>query len=290
MKLKEIFTKEKELKMIWRLKKEAKASYLIGASHFFKCSFRNSLRMYISKLDTVLLEGPLDDVSMKRVADFGQKAEGFPSLYDSLDNDTINKIAKETGYHLHGMMSSFVRYHDLFVTKESTDQDMLQIKGLRPWMAFFKIWFQYLEKNGWKCKMDVDAFNIAKELDKNVYFLETIEEQIDALNAIPFERIVNYLKKIEIWQKYRKLYVKNFLKGDIENIMSLAEMFPTRCESIIDKRDPILFERMTPFLEKGNAFIMVGVTHIPGIMKMLLQDGYDASQIKKPVLECISRG
>jgi uncharacterized protein YbaP (TraB family) len=147
-------------------------------------------------------------------------------------------------------------------------------------MAFFKIWFSYLRKQGWRYTMDLDTLKIAKELGKDAYFLETIEEQIEALNRIPLERIVNYLKRVELWKKYMKFYVKNFLKGDLENIMSVAEGFPTRCESIIDKRDPILYERMKPFLEKGDTFAMVGITHIAGIRKMLLKDGYNVSQIK----------
>lgn len=273
MNLRELFTKERELRMIWRIERDGKISYLAGASHFFRYSFKKSLRRYIINLDTVLLEGPLDEESMERVIDSGEKGEGFPSLYNSLDNDTINKILAEIGYHSPDI-SSLVRYKDLLITKEVPDPDPLQIEGLRPWMAFFKIWFSYLGKHGWRYTMDVDTFKIAKELGKDVYFLETIGEQIEALNGIPLERIVNYLKRVELWKKYRKFYVKNFLKGNIENIMSLAEEFPARCESIIEKRDPILCERMNTFFGKGNIIALVGVVHIQEIKRLLLKNGY----------------
>ena len=53
-------------------------------------------------------------------------------------------------------------------------------------------------------------------------------------------------------------------------MLSGVNDFPTYCESIIDKSDPMLYERMKPFLEKGNALAVVGITHIQGIKKMLV--------------------
>lgn len=100
--------------------------------------------------------------------------------------------------------------------------------------------------------MDMDAFHIAKNLNKNIYFLENIEEQIEAMEGIPTEKILNFLRKIENWEDYIKIYEKTYLKGDLTNLMEVTKDFPPRCESIIDKRGPILFQRMLPFIEKGN--------------------------------------
>jgi pheromone shutdown protein TraB len=61
-------------------------------------------------------------------------------------------------------------------------------------------------------------------------------------------------------------------------LISYSKEFPTFCESIIDKRDPILYERMKPFLEKGNTLALVGITHIRGIREMLLKDEYTITQ------------
>ena len=43
--------------------------------------------------------------------------------------------------------------------------------------------------------------------------------------------------------------------------------FPTRCESIIAKRDPIFFKGMKAFFEEGKTAAFVGVGHIPGIQE-----------------------
>ncbi len=252
--------------------KEGRKSYLAGTAHFFPYSFKISLSRYISNVNTVVLEGPLDASAMSRVVELGSKGgEGSP-LYDALDTQIIIKIKKELAYHFSGL-SSFASYIDTFRTS-SGDLLYQQIKGLSPWMAFFSIWFHYLNKRGWKYTMDLEAFKIAKQLGKEIRFIEKIEEQIQALEGIPLERIINFLKKIEQWDGYAQRYVKHYLNGNLEELMSAAGGFPTRCESIIDKRDPILYERMKTFLEKGNAMVIVGITHIQGIKKMLLEDGY----------------
>ncbi len=118
------------------------------------------------------------------------------------------------------------------------------------------------------------------QLSKEVYFLEEIEEQIEALDGIPLERIVHFFKKIEQWREYTQRYVKCYLKGDVEELMSVVKEFPTYCKSIIGKRDPILYKRMKTFFEKGKTVAFVGITHIQGIGKMLFEDGYNIIPVK----------
>jgi len=62
-------------------------------------------------------------------------------------------------------------------------------------------------------------------------------------------------------------------------MMATANDFPMHCTSIIDNRDPILYERMKPFLDKGDSIVFVGVMHMPGILRMVLNDGYETRMI-----------
>ena len=72
---------------------------------------------------------------------------------------------------------------------------MKPIPGVvRPWMAFFSVWSALLN---WKYSMDVEAYHTAQKLGKKIGFLETIEDQLAALDGVPFERFVNYLNHIE---------------------------------------------------------------------------------------------
>ncbi len=276
MNIREFFLKEKEIRMIWEILKGGKKSYLAGAAHFFPYSFKRSLTRYIEKVDTVLLEGPLDENNMNTVIEHGVKGDMNPSLENALDERTIKEINR-LEYNV--TTASYVGTY-LQTFGQSPENSLFEIvKNQRPWMAFFNIWFYFREKKGWRYKMDIDALKVAEELGKEVHFLEKIEEQIEALNGIPVDRIANFLKKIDKWDRNTKRYVKYYLRGDHEGLISGAHDFPTYCESIIDKRDPILYERMKPFLEKGNTFAIVGVIHIKGIRESLLADGFTMQKL-----------
>ena len=266
-----LFSKDRELRTIWKIEKDDRISYLIGAAHFFPYSFKRSLTRYIGNADTVLFEGPLDEDNMNKVVEQGSREDNNSSLNGVLDASTIKEINKlEYTISTHSYLGAYA-----MTFGRSTDNSLYeQIKGQRPWMAFFYIWLYYRERNSWMYKLDMDAFKIANEMGKDFHFLEKIDEQIAALDAVPVERIVNFLKKINKWDGYAKRYVRYYLRGDLDGLLSSAAEFPTVCESIIDKRDPILYERMKPFLEKGNTVAVVGITHIQGIRKRLLEDGY----------------
>jgi uncharacterized protein YbaP (TraB family) len=148
-------------------------------------------------------------------------------------------------------------------------------RGVRPWMTFFAIWSAFLN---WNHSMDMEAFDIAKKLGKKIQYLETIEDQLVALDGIPFERIVNYLNHIKSWKVHKELFKKAFLEGEIQQFYSMTGEFPTRCESVLTKRDPIFFKGIQDSFKAGRAVAFVGVAHIPGIRKSFLADGYQVKQ------------
>lgn len=273
--LRRLLSKERDLRMVWELEKAGRRSRLIGTAHFFPYHFTGSFRRYIGQAETALFEGPLDDAATERVVESGfGAAEGF-SLGDALDERTIGKINKEIGKPS-AALSSHQLYRELFGGNRPAL--CVDLEGLRPWMAFYRIWARYLREHGWKYSMDRDASLIAAELGKNVVHLETIEEQIEALNGVPLERFVSFLKGME-WKKHRGEYVRRYLAGDLEGLVAAARRFPTFCESIIDKRDPVLYERMVSYVERGDAIAFVGVTHCRGITARFLQDGYRVAKV-----------
>lgn len=217
------------------------------------------------------MEGPLDESSLNSVVEEGVGEDENCSLDHHLDARTINEINK-----LEYTISTQSYFGTYMMTFGQSRENSLyqQTKNKRPWMAFFIVWLYYRLRNGWRYTMDLDALKIAEALGKEVHFLERIEEQIDALNGIPIERIARFLKRIDQWDRYAKRYMKYYLRGDLDTLMAYAADFPTFCESIIDRQEHILYERMKPFIEKGNTIAFVGITHIQGIKKRLLKDGY----------------
>ena len=179
--------REKQFKSVWKVKKDRQSLLLVGSAHFCPYSFEKTLTRLIQAVETVLFEGPLDPGSMARVVEYGRQGEGTPSLYEALDPSARREINRQLARHLNSNTSSGP-YFDLLLPAVSNLLEAYT-RGVRPWMAFFTVWSALLN---WKYSMDVDAYRIARKLGKSIGFLETIEDQLAALDGIPFERFANF--------------------------------------------------------------------------------------------------
>ena len=259
--------------MVWRVEKKGRTAFLVGTAHFFPHRFEKALAKLIRDAETVLLEGPLDNESMERIIQCGCQGENSPDICRDLGNLKVNEINRRLH---HGLLRKNPSAPYLRIVRRNTANFVEKhTEGVRPWMAFFRIWSRFLD---WSHSMDLEAYQVARRLGKKIVFLETVEEQIAALDKIPYERILGYLNRIEEWDEDDTQFVRCFLAGDVDGLRSVALHLPTRCESIIKDRDPVLFERMKPFLDEGGSAVFVGVGHIYGIRKMLLKEGYTLSQ------------
>jgi TraB/PrgY/gumN family len=267
---------EKKLRMVWQIERGKTKNFLVGTAHFFPHSFKKSLTQLIGKVKTVLLEGPLDEGNMDVVRKHSSERQAGMTMYAALDSQTISEINKELGGSSGYTECSLASFMALSSHK---NQDLLfsTIGDLRPWMAFFRLWSQFLAKRGWKYSVDIEALTVARELGKKVVYLETIEEQLEALDGIPFERIVDYVNKFRNWGRFAGNHRRQYLKGSLDGLLNITTAFPTRCASIIDRRDPVFFERMKPYIDAGDAAVFIGTTHMRGVTKMLEEDGFKVS-------------
>jgi uncharacterized protein YbaP (TraB family) len=270
-----IFSREKELRMLWRVEKAGRRSYLVGTVHFFPFSFKRSLRRLVSSVETVLFEGPLDEASMKEVVQRGSAGDSR-ALMEALYPNTVKKINRALGYlgdSFHAIGSQIGLFG-----RGCVDPFSCRIQGMRPWMAFFETWFEFLRQRGWRYSLDLDAYEIARDSGREIGFLETIEEQVRALDGIPLERIVGFFKEIDNWSRYAREHVRFYLKGDLEAWPAATMGFPTRCEAILDRRDPVMFDRMKGYMERGGAAVFVGIPHVRGVRPLLLEEGFEVVQ------------
>jgi len=268
-----LWWKEKPLRTVWRVDKEDRTSFLVGTAHFSPYRFDKVLTKLIQSAEIVLFEGPLDQESMARVVQYGQQGEDSPSVYEALDPSAIKEINRQLGAQS-GPPTTASSYLEL-IRPTTVDLVGSYMRGVRPWMAFLTVWSAFLN---WKHSMDMEALHVAQKLGKKIGYLETIEDQLAALDGIPFERIVNYLNHIEHWKAHKELFLKAFLEGNMERFVSMTGVFPTRCESILAKRDPVFFKGIQASSKEGRTVAFVGVAHIPGVRKLFLEEGYQVTQ------------
>lgn len=265
---------EKPLRMVWRVEKNGCVSHLVGTAHFFPYSFRRPLTRLIRNVTTVMFEGPLDADSSARIAAYGRQGEGFPSLLDALTPEAINAIERILRRRLddsngNAWLLSLVERRPVYLEGFT--------RGVRPWAAFFSIWRTYLD---WQYSVDLEGYQIACRLGKQVRFLETLDEQLAVLDNIPLERIVRQLNDVENWEAYKNEYVQTFLDGDLEKMVTLTARFVTRGPVVVGARDRILFDRMTPIFERESALAFIGFPHVPGVTHLYRDAGYTVTQVQ----------
>ena len=254
--------------MVWQVERRGQRSTLVGAAHFFPRHFRRELRRLTEDARLVLLEGPLDEAATRKVLEAGR----------GLGGDALYKAARER-IHAHlGIYSAPLDMHrilrDLIFGRQDEWLEQ-ELRTLKPWAAFFGIWTRYRAREGWVHKFDLDAAQIAAKLGKETRYLETIEEQLAALDAVPVERFVHFLAAGD-WRGYNEAYERHYLAGDLEGLAAAAQGFPTYCEPVIGRRDAVLAERMAPELDAGGACVIVGVAHCPGVLARLAERGFSA--------------
>ena len=258
--------------MVWEVERRGRRSTLVGAAHFFPRHFRRDLRRLIEDARLVLLEGPLDEAATRKVLEASR----------GLGGDALYKAAREQIHARLGIFPAPLDVHrivrDLIFGRQDEWLEQ-ELRTLKPWAAFFGVWTRYRAREGWEHKMDLDAAQIAAKLGRPTRYLETIEEQLAALDAVPPERFVRFLAAGD-WRGYNEAYERHYLAGDLEGLAAAAQGFPTYCEPIIGARDALLAERMAPELDAGGACVIVGVAHCPGVLARLAERGFSVRKFQ----------
>ena len=264
---------QKPLRMIWRVEKDGHASHLVGTAHFFPYSFRRALTRLIRNVDTVLFEGPLDEASSEQIATHGRDGDEMPAFVQDLRPEAIREIDRLLREQANGQSNE--AWLLSLVEREPVYFESF-MRGLRPYAAFFSVWQTCL---GWKHSVDMEGYQAARVLGKNIQALETLEEQLEVLNNISTERITRMLNDVENWDAYNKSYVRYYLEGDLERLTKLTSRFATRGPRVIGARDRIQFERMKPVFEREDALAFIGFPHVPGVAELFRAEDYTVTQV-----------
>ncbi len=259
---------ERPLRMVWRVARDGRCSHLVGTAHFFPYSFRRPLTRLIRPVSVVLTEGPLDAASSERIAAYGRS--GTNDLTSRLSQGAIWRIEKAL------RRRADQRGETWLIPPSNPIYFETYTSGVRPWAAFFSIWAACLD---WPHSMDAEGYDIATRQRKRVIAMESLEEQLAVLDAIPVERIVRQLDDAAGWDDYARDYVRLFMDGDLDGIIALTSRFVTRGPVVIGVRDQRMFEVMRPVFDAGDAVAFVGFPHVPGVTHLFREAGYTVEQV-----------
>lgn len=261
--------------LLWQIDKPGlESSYLFGTIHSEDkriTHIPSVVRKHLEQADRLCLE-----VTMGVSTMFQASTGMFLKASESLD-----KLTKQEDY----------QYIVDILSKRGMPEDA--IKRLKPW-AIIVIVSMPETKTG--IFLDKILEMKAERLEKPVCGLETAEEQLQALDGIPFDEQIILLKETlaylgempTILEKLHTLY----LSGNLTQMMAFSKEYSKSehhqavvdrfMEGIIDKRNVRMVERMEKYLKEGNIFIAVGALHLPGekgILKLLEAQGYRVTSV-----------
>ncbi len=255
---------------LWKIEKAGlKPSYLFGTMHMTDprvIDLTPQAKTAYDGADTVVIETTeiLDE------AKASQSLLAKPDLMMFTDATTL---------------SSLVDPKDLPVfEKGMVDRGMplAAINKMKPWMIMGIVALPACEmarKNSGAPFLDIKLAKDAQSAGKKIEGLETMLEQVTAINSLPMKMSVqNLVETIKLGSKVddvMETMIVLYTEGKIGAIMPLAKNIATDTkisdadyndfeEKLINIRNQTMATRADKILEQGNAFIAVGAMHLVG--------------------------
>jgi uncharacterized protein YbaP (TraB family) len=264
---------ERPYAMLWELTKNGATSWIGGTAHSFRYSFANAFRKLFAKVDTVIFEGPLDAASLAAFGRQGRTRDAnTPRVIDYLKEEEIGHLERV----VRGPQGALAKFLNMAWPSPADVRGILAAH--RPWSVFFTLYYSFLERHGWNQSVDLEAWETAHDMGRNVIAMESIAEQIAALESVPMDRIINFLRRPEDWKRRMRQSLDAYLDGDLLRMLNTSTEFPTRINTVIGLRDQRFRERMMPYIEQGRTAVFVGTAHMLNLENMLRDDGFTVTR------------
>lgn len=241
-------------------------SYLYGTIHLMpeaKFKISPQIRDAFAKAEKIILELDMDD--------------------PTLQSQTMQEVLFTNGEQLSDLFTAQERkLIDSTLTKH-VGTNLAALNTMKPFIlnsVMLPIYF------GEKLASYEGTFTKwAKEQEKDIKGLETVAEQMNAINFLSYEeqadRIVEALvDKAELQKMFDKM-LDLYLKGDAEGLYGLFDSYYDGNEEMIaamlDKRNIKWIPELNKHLAEGSSFIGVGAGHLGGengVLNLLRKEGY----------------
>ena len=253
--------------LLWEIKNpnDNKSSYIFGTIHVYDPEiFIIPAAVYhaVSTVDIFALEADASLLSHEEIVSRITTDDPERTLDKLFDDDTYRKIKEATGNIDDDILK---RYKPLFITS------------------------LILNHYGYSRSVDEELRRYASHLGKQIVGLESVDEQIDAVDDVSPEEQVDIIVKsfmnesdpVRDLIKMMKYYKDQNFKEIVENMKSTS-IPETFTESIQLKRNIRMSDRISEIISSGKSvFAAVGAMHLPdvddtaGMIGLMKQKGYD---------------
>ncbi|WP_345955352.1 TraB/GumN family protein [Mucilaginibacter sp. PAMB04168] len=258
--------------LLWQItgKGIKQPTYLYGTIHLFDTSLYRIPQPVMAKLaqtKKVYFEldfGKLNPIELVQYAMVTDSTQYLNKLLDSASLHKLQEVAK-TSPMMQMIGPAMYRLKPLFLTT-------------------------LLLNNGKAVTIDMEMYNKAKTLHAQVGGLETVAEQMQALNAIPVttqakmmqDFLKTYTSADAMIKKLTELYVKQDTKMLLKEMNDDAPLDASFNEALLIKRNVVMINCMLPLFGKGSLMVAVGAGHLgsdEGLIALLRKKGYQLKSI-----------
>lgn len=277
---------------LWKIEKDGvKPSYLFGTMHMTDprvIDLTPEAKTAFDSAATVVIEST-DILDEKKAA---MAMLGRPELIMFTDQTTLSSLLGK------------VEAEKLNKGLTARGVPLITVNKMRPWMIAAMIVLPACEQQRKKAGapfLDIKLARDAEAAGKKVEGLETIAEQLEAMNSVPMDLQIQSLVEtvalgdkmddvmetmIALYAEGRAGLVMPFLKSlSAKEMSSMDEKSYGDFEEImITARNKIMSARAAKILAEGNAFIAVGALHLPGdkgLVELFRKSGYTVTALAK---------
>ena len=245
--------------LLWRVERHGvPPSHLFGTLHLDDpraLDFRPTVRRAFAAARVLIIELLEDDKSARRFA-LASRLEGGATLRDVAGDEVATRVAAVLGSR-YGMPPE------------------LSLR-LKPWAAYLAL-VQPTRPLGEI--VDAALRRMARQRELPVQALETVDEQVQALEAVPEASQVALLDAVarrhDEAQAAIPVLLERYLQGDLAGLLTLQydaiEDEPALhaplddlMEQLLRRRNERMVQRLQPALRQGRAFAAMGALHLQG--------------------------
>lgn len=259
--------------VLWKISGNGlkKDSYLLGTMH----SADNRAFKNVEKIKTLL--GQCDAYAMEVVADAS-----------SLGMGTIMKLMMKGDTTL-SMLFTKAEYKTLdSLMQKNTGFPLVMLEKMQPIVLSVLVSKADMASDS-SAPLDFYLQDWAKENGKKIIGIETVQEQLEALQALSYSEQAQLIKEELAHQNGTDIMEQLFRFYTGENLDSLAALnnknpMPPKLEkALVGDRNKRMIERIAEIVRKQPTFCAVGALHLPmqnGIIEGLRKIGFVVEAVK----------
>ncbi len=252
---------------LWEVKKGTATSWLFGTMHLGTDAEKELHSIVFERLDgarVVVFEADVFDIDPFKAVELAMMPPG-QSVKDKLSPGRWKNLVDRVG--------------SILMPESSLER-------FKPWFLVTLVLQDMLPKTD---PMDATLHPRAKKANKEIKFVETLEEQVKMVDkSMDVKLLDDTLGDLPLAERMLLDLASASRAGDVEKLTALSfdpeemKKHPAMFETLLYERNRRWIPKLVPLLEKGDVFVAVGAAHLLGdksVNELLVAKGFTIRRV-----------